>query len=288
MTRRRFNSCKCVNLLRAVGTLVVGCALTVAAVALHAQPLKIGVSAVTAPSLEVAAAEARRQGLEVQVIEFSDWTTPNEALAAGDLDANYFQHLPFLENVVKARGYRFKVVGVGLLTNIGLFTKKFASIDAISDGARISVYDDVTNQGRHLLFLQKLGLIRLKEPDNAFSTVHDIVENPRKLRFVEIPGPQLARALDDVDLAVGAPMFFVSAGQLDIAASALAYSGSEDIKYAIHFVARDDESATDPRLRKLIQIYQQSPIVRAHIHDSQGRDERLYTLAWTSPLLTQK
>lgn len=259
--------------------LALGAAGLTLAVAAQAAPVKIGVSAVTAPSLEATAAEARKQGLDVEVIEFSDWTTPNEALASGDLDANYFQHLPFLENAVKVRGYRFKVADVGFLMNVGVFSKSIRSLDAVPDGATVSVYDDVTNQGRQLLFLQKLGLIKLKNPEDSFSTVYDITENPRKLKFVEIPGPQLARALDDVDLAVGAPLFFVAAGRSDVASSGLAYSGAEDEKYAIHFVVRDGEPA-DPRLQQVIRIYQDSLVVRAQIHESLGKDEKLYTLPW--------
>lgn len=259
----------------ATGALLAGTAV--------AAPLKVGVSAVTAPSLEAAAEVARQQGLDVQVVEFSDWTAPNAALNAGDLDANFFQHLPFLNNANEKAGYQLRPVGLGLLTNIGVFSKKYNNIAEIEGGATVSVYDDVTNQGRHLLFLQKLGLITLKDPSNIFSTIHDIQDNPKKLRFVEIPGPQLARALADVDVAVGAPLFFVAAGQLDVASSGLAYSGAEDVQYAIHFVARkqaDGSDAVDPRLLQLIEVYQHSTEVRQKIFETQGRDERLYALPW--------
>lgn len=264
----------------ALGTLSM---LGVVTASFAAQPLKVGVSAVTAPSLEAAAQVAKQQGLDVQVIEFSDWTAPNAALNAGDLDANFFQHLPFLNNANEKAGYQLRPVGLGLLTNIGVFSKKYKNIADIEDGATVSVYDDVTNQGRHLLFLQQLGLIQLKDPSNIFSTIHDISENPKKLRFVEIPGPQLARALSDVDVAVGAPLFFVAAGQLDVASSGLAYSGAEDVQYAIHFVVRKADGgsdALDPRLQQLIEVYQNSDEVRQKIFETQGRDERLYALPW--------
>ncbi|THT99977.1 MetQ/NlpA family ABC transporter substrate-binding protein [Lampropedia puyangensis] len=262
---------------------VAAAVLSLSASAWAAGPLKVGVSAVTAPSLEAAAQEARRQGLDVQVVEFSDWTAPNAALNAGDLDANFFQHLPFLGNAIEKAGYQLRPVGVGLLTNIGVFSRKYTSLSAIPEGATVSVYDDVTNQGRHLLFLQKLGLIELKDPSNRFSTIHDIAHNPKKLKLIEIPGPQLARALADVDMAVGAPLYFVAAGQLDVASSGLAYSGAEDVQYAIHFVARKNANgsdAVDPRLQQLIDIYQNSDVVRQKIFETQGRDARLYSLPW--------
>ena len=266
------------NLQKILTTAVVATLLSGAGSALAA-PLKIGVSAVTAPSLEVAAAEAKKQGLDVQVIEFSDWTLPNTALAAGDLDANYFQHLPFLAEATKAKGYRFKVIDAGLLINQGLFSRKIKSISAIPNGATISVYDDATNQTRQLHFLQTLGLVKLKDGTNALASIHDIVDNPRKLKFIEAPGPQLARAFDDVDLSVGAPLYFVAAGRQDVATNALAYSGAEDLKYAIHFVSRED-NANDPRLKQLAHIYQTSPAVQAQIHNALAKNAKLYILPW--------
>ena len=99
-------------------------ALTIAAAA-HAAPLRIGVTpGALADSVEVAAAEARKQGLDVKVVELTDWTTPNVALASGDLDLNYFQHQAFLDNAIKERGYAFKSVGIGVLGNIGLYSSK--------------------------------------------------------------------------------------------------------------------------------------------------------------------
>lgn len=244
-----------------------------------AAPLKIGVSAITAPSLEVAAAEAKAQGLDVQVIEFSDWTAPNAALAAGDLDANYFQHLQFLEAASKASGYKLEAVSPGFLINIGLFSKSLKSLDDLKNRSTVSVYDDAANQARQLQFLQHLGLITLRDGAGALASLEDITANPKQLKFVEIPGPQLARALDDVDAAVGSPLFFVAAGRQDVAKGGLAYSGAEDLQYAVHFVSRPD-NATDPRLLQLIRIYQESPAVRKQIHDSLAQDEKLYTLSW--------
>lgn len=264
------------NILRsffAVATLLVAGAASAQA------PLKIGVSAVTAQSLEAAAAEAKKQGLAVQVIEFSDWTTPNAALAAGDLDANFFQHRPFLADAIKARGYKLQTVDVGVLLNIGLFSTRLKRLEDIKPGARISVYDDATNQARALKLLQNLGLIKLRAGAGNFPSVGDIAENPRKLKFVEVPGPQLARALDDVDVAVGAPLFLIAAGKADIAKNALAYSGVEDGDYALYFVARQD-NAGDARLKQFIRIYQDSPVVREQIKASFAGDEKLYTLTW--------
>ena len=249
----------------------------------HAQTLRIGVTPGSlADSVEVAAKEARQQGLDVKVIEFTDWTTPNTALASGDIDLNYFQHQAFLDNAVKERGYKLVSVATGLLPNIGLYSLKVKRVEDLKDGARVGVASDPVNQGRGLLLVQKAGLIQLREGVGARGTVNDIVANPKKLKFIEIEGPQLVRALDDVDLAQGYPAHFVNAGRPQIAGSALLYSGIDDLYYAIRFVARQDK-AKDARIEKFVKVYQQSPAVRAQIHKSYADNDQLYSLPWTRP-----
>lgn len=251
-----------------------------AALAAHAQPLRIGVTPGSlADSVQVAAQEARQQGLDVKVVEFTDWTAPNTALAAGDIDLNYFQHQAFLDNAIRERGYAFVSVATGPLPNIGLYSLKVRRFADLKDGARVGVANDPVNQGRGLLLLEKAGLIQLKAGVGARGSVNDIVANPRKLRFAEIEGPQLVRALDDLDLAQGYPAHYVNAGKPQVAGSALLYSGIDDLAYAIRFVARQD-NARDPRIERFVKVYQQSPAVRAQISKSFAGDDRLYSLPW--------
>ena len=244
-----------------------------------AAPLKIGVTpGAFADSVHAAAQEAKKQGLEVQVVEFSDWTTPNLALANKDIDANYFQHKAFLDNAVKERGYPFVVAGVGILPNIGLYSsrhKRFADLPA---GGKVAIASDPVNQGRGLLLLQKAGLLKLREGVGFQGSLRDIVDNPKNLKFVEVEGPQLVRVVNDVDLAQGYPHFIVAAGTFD-PGSALLFSGIEDSQFALRFVARRD-NASDPRLQKFVALYQQSAAVRAQIKKSYANNERLYSLAW--------
>lgn len=255
--------------------------LAVAAIAqTPAAPLRIGVTPGSlADSVQVAAQEARRQGLDVKVIEFTDWTAPNTALAAGDIDLNYFQHQAFLDNAIRERGYAFASVATGLLPNIGLYSLRVQRFADLKEGARVGVANDPVNQGRGLLLLEKAGLIQLKPGVGARGSVNDIVANPRKLRFSEIEGPQLVRAIDDLDLAQGYPAHYVNAGKPQLAGSALLYSGIDDLAYAIRFVARKD-NAHDPRIQRFVQIYQDSPAVRRQISQSFAGDERLYSLPW--------
>ncbi|GKS76495.1 MetQ/NlpA family ABC transporter substrate-binding protein [Acidovorax sp. SUPP950] len=245
-----------------------------------APPLRIGVTPGSlADSVQVAAQEARQQGLDVKVIEFTDWTAPNTALAAGDIDLNYFQHQAFLDNAIRERGYAFVSVATGLLPNIGLYSLKVQRFADLKDGARVGVANDPVNQGRGLLLLEKAGLIQLKPGVGARGSVNDIVANPKKLRFAEIEGPQLVRALDDLDLAQGYPAHYVNAGKPQVAGSALLYSGIDDLAYAIRFVARQD-NAQDPRIQRFVKVYQDSPAVRAQIGKSFAGNDRLYSLPW--------
>lgn len=244
-----------------------------------AAPLKIGVvPGAYGDSVRAAAEDAKKQGIDVQVIEFSDWTTPNVALESKDLDANYFQHKPFLDNAIKDRGYHFAPVGTGVLSNIGLYSTKHKSFAEIPVGGRVAIANDPVNQGRGLLLLQKAGLIKLREGANFKATLADITDNPKNLKFTEVEGPQLARVLNDVDLAQGYPHFIVAAGVTD-PAGALLFSGIDDAQYAILFVGRQD-NANDPRLKKFVEIYQASPAVRAQLKKSYANSDKLYVLAW--------
>jgi D-methionine transport system substrate-binding protein len=253
----------------------------VSSVGAMAAPLKIGVTpGAIADSIEVAAAEAKKQGLDVKVIEFTEWTGPNIALAAKDLDANYFQHLPFLENAEKVGNYHFKPVAVGLLPNVGLFSLKYNSIAALPVGAKVAIAGDPANQGRGLQLLERAGLITLTPGVGAKATLADIVTNPKKLKLIEVEGPQLVRSLQDVDLAQGVTSHYVAAGLADVAAKhGLIFSGVEDARYAIHFVTRTD-NANDPQLQSFIKIYQTSPAVRQRIDDSYANNKQFYSLPW--------
>ncbi|GKS89360.1 MetQ/NlpA family ABC transporter substrate-binding protein [Acidovorax sp. SUPP2539] len=268
------------RLARRLFSLLAAFAAAAATAQTPAPPLRIGVTPGSlADSVQVAAQEARQQGLDVKVIEFTDWTAPNTALAAGDIDLNYFQHQAFLDNAIRERGYAFVSVATGLLPNIGLYSLKVQRFADLKDGARVGVANDPVNQGRGLLLLEKAGLIQLKPGVGARGSVNDIVANPKKLRFAEIEGPQLVRTLDDLDLAQGYPAHYVNAGKPQVAGSALLYSGIDDLAYAIRFVARQD-NAQDPRIQRFVKVYQDSPAVRAQIGKSFAGNERLYSLPW--------
>jgi D-methionine transport system substrate-binding protein len=170
--------------------------------AASAETIKVGVTpGPHAQILEKVKAEAAKKGLDIKVIEFSDYVVPNAALAGGDLEANSFQHQPYLDNQIKDRGY--KIVPVGLTVNfpIGVYSTKYKSFADIPAGASIGIPNDPTNGGRVLLLLADKGIIKLKDGIGVKSSVVDVIDNPKKLKFVEIDAAQLPRSLPDLAAA---------------------------------------------------------------------------------------
>ena len=193
-----------------VATLSLACAaLLVATPTLHAQdnnkkPLKVGVSVGSGEEIwAVVKKVAARDGLAVDVVVFNDYQLPNAALAAGDLDANAFQHQPFLDNQNRTRGFGIVPVGLTITAPLAFYSKKIKSIDQLPDGATVGIQNDPSNGNRSLLLLQQAKLITLKPEavQNNTATPLDVVSNPRKLKLVPLDAAQLPRSLDDLTIA---------------------------------------------------------------------------------------
>jgi len=223
--------------------------------------LVIGISPSFAKPLQVAAEEAKQQGVNVKLVEFSDWNTPNITLNHGDIDANFFQHQPFLDNAKKETDFKIKAFAKGAATHVGLYSKKIKSLDELKDGAKVVVPNDPVNQGRALLLLQQAKLVTLKDSNNHLSSLKDIAANPKNLQFVEVEGPQTARAIDDVDLAFGYPHYLRLAKTAD-PEKALLFDSNKDNRYAILFAVREDYQDKNDKLKRFVNIYQNSPRVK--------------------------
>ena len=223
--------------------------------------LVIGISPSFAKPLQVAAEEAKQQGVNVKLVEFSDWNTPNITLNHGDIDANFFQHQPFLDNAKKETDFKIKAFAKGAATHAGLYSKKIKSLDELKDGAKVVVPNDPVNQGRALLLLQQAKLVTLKDSNNHLSSLKDIAANPKNLQFVEVEGPQTARAIDDVDLAFGYPHYLRLAKTAD-PEKALLFDSNKDNRYAILFAVREDYQDKNDKLKRFVNIYQNSPRVK--------------------------
>ena len=242
----------------------------------YSGPLKVGTTSAFAPPLETAVAVARQQGLEVKLIEFSDWTAPNVSVANGDIDVNLFQHKPFLANANKAGGFGLVPYAPAIINNIGLYSKKHSQFSEIPEGGTVAIANDPINEARGLLLLQKAGLITLKPGVGLNATLEDITANPKKLKLIEVDAVQLSRALDEVDLAQGYPHYLRLSGAID-PNKALLFDGLEHPEYVIQFVIKPGHE-NDPRLKKFVDIYQHSPAVKATMDSFYGT---LYQPGWS-------
>ena len=179
----------------------------------EAVTLKVGASpAPHAEILENIKPLLEKDGITLEIVEFTDYVIPTQALDAGDIDANYFQHLPYLEDFNAKNGTNLSSAGAIHFEPLGLYPGKTASLDDLEEGATVAVPNDTTNEARALLLLQKLELITLKEGVGLEATPLDIVDNPKDLKFNEMEAALLPSVLPDVDLAVINGNYAVGAG----------------------------------------------------------------------------
>ena len=166
--------------------------------------LKVGATPVPhAEILEIVKPLLAQQNIDLQIVEFSDYVQPNLALNDKELDANFFQHEPYLDNFVSEhKEVKLKNAGGIHIEPMGIYSKKIKQLDALPDGASIAIPNDPTNGGRSLLLLEKAGLLKLKDGVGVKATVQDIASNPKNLKFQEVEAAQVPRTLDDVDAAV--------------------------------------------------------------------------------------
>ena len=190
------------------------------------------------------------QGINLEIVEFTDYVTPNEALAAGELDANYFQHLPYLESYNSERGYNLVSAGGIHIEPLALYSDRYGSIDQIPAGAKIAIPNDPTHEGRALLLLQSAGLITLKADAGLEAVPADIAENPNGYKFSEIEAASLPRILPDVDAAVINGNYAIPAGL--IATQDGLYVEGADSPYVNVIAVRSGDEAR-PEIQALVE-----------------------------------
>jgi YaeC family lipoprotein len=207
--------------------------------------------------MEVAVQIAReRYDLEVEIIEFTDYVSPNAALADGSLDANAFQHEPYLQGMVDDRGYDLTVAGYTFVYPIGAYSEKHTDIADLPERAIIALPNDPTNGGRAMILMHNAGLIELDDPENLEATPVNVVDNPNDFRFREIEAAQLPRVLPDVDLAFINNTFAQPAGlHLD---DALLREGPESPYVNLIAVRSGDEEREE--IQQLVSAYQSDEV----------------------------
>ncbi len=226
-----------------------------------AEKTSIIVGATAGPHAEVveaAAKEAEKKGLKVEIKEFSDYITPDQALADGSIDIAVYQHKPFLDNFNKQHGTDLIPVGDAILMRMGIYSNKYKDVKDIPSGGTVSIPNDPTNEGRGLQLLEQAGLIKLKEGVGMKATPADVVKNPKNLKFKELEAAQLPRSLDDVDASAITMNFVMSAG-LSPKEQGI-FLESRDNPLAVMIIAVRNKDKDQPAYKKFIEAYQSDTV----------------------------
>lgn len=222
--------------------------------------VKLVVGASPVPHAEILkhiAPKLKEQGIELKVKEFTDYVQPNVQVHEKQLDANFFQHKPYMDNEVTDKGYDLVSVGNVHVEPFGGYSKSINSIDELKDGDTVAIPNDPTNGGRSLLLLEKQGLIKFKEGAGLNVSVKDIAENPKNLKFKELEAAMLPRTLDEVNLALINTNYALEAG-LNPMEDGL-FIEDKDSPYANILTARNDNKDSDA-IQKLLAALQSDDV----------------------------
>jgi len=220
--------------------------------------LKVGATPVPhAEILNFIKPKLEKEGIKLEVIEFTDYVKPNLALNEKEIDANFFQHVPYMESFARERGIDMISVGKVHVEPLGLYSKKLESIDDLGDGAVIAIPNDPTNEGRALILLEANGIIKLSEEAGLEATEKDIVENPKNIVFKPIDAAQLPRTLEDVDASIINTNYALEA-KLNPTKDALIVEGSES-PYANVVTVRPEDKDNE-NIKKLVEALQSEDV----------------------------
>ena len=193
---------------------------------------------------------AAKEGLEIQVVTFNDWIQPNTALRDKVIDANFFQHRPFMNNASKELNLKLVALNTVYMNTLGLFSNKLKSVSEIPQNATVTIANDVINNDRGLRLLAINGLIKLKENSKQFVTQRDIAANPKNLQIKEVEGVQVVRAINDVDFIVSSAQTVALAG---IEPNSMGEETAKDKKYALALVTLQGRE-NEPKIQKLNKL----------------------------------
>ena len=231
-------------------------------------PIVVGASSTPhGEILELVKDRLAEEGYDLQIVIYDDYILPNTALEDGDLDANYFQHVPYLEQFNKENNSTLVSVGAVHYEPFGIYAGKTKDLKDLPDGATVAVPNNVTNEARALLLLAQEGIIKLKDDAGINATVEDITENPKNIKFKELAPEQLVAALPDVDVAVINGNYAIEGG-LHVS-QALAVEANDGLAAQTYgnIIATSAEKANDPAIKKLVEVLQ-GPEVSKYIKET--------------------
>jgi len=247
-----------------VTVLIAGCGGGQKAAQDEKKSIKVGVTAGPhAEIMEQVKKIAAKDGLDIQIVEFNDYMTPNIVLEQGDIDANSYQHQPFLDQQVKDRKYQLTSIGKTVIFPMGIYSKKVKTLVNLKNGAIVAIPNDPSNGSRALLVLAKAGLIQLKPGTGISPTVVDIVSNPKNLQIKELDAAQIPQSLNDMDAAVINTNYAIVAGLVPSKDAIVIEDADSPYANILAVRVKDKEN---PAFQKLLKAYH-SPEVKQWIDE---------------------
>lgn len=255
MRRRTLNFASLVSVVA-----VFAVVLSVPAHAAEPEVIRVGVTAGPhAEIIDVVRKVAAERGLQIEPIEFTDYVIPNQALANGDIEANSFQHEPYLRNQIAKTGWKLVAVGQTIASPMGFYSKKYKAFGDIPDRASLAMPNDPTNGARSLQILAASGFITLRDPSNVTASVADIVANLKRFRFIELDAAQITRSLPDVDAAAINNNYAVQAG-LDPVGETLIRESEELYARWVNIIAVREADKDKRWVAQLVDAYRSGAV----------------------------
>ncbi|WP_309068853.1 MetQ/NlpA family ABC transporter substrate-binding protein [Microbacterium sp.] len=234
------------------------------------RPVKLGVVGASDPYWEVYEAAAEEEGIALEIVDFTEYSQPNPALTAGDLDINQFQHILFLAQYNEESGEDLQPIGATAIYPLGLYSDKYDSPEDIPDGETVLVPDDATNLARGLLVLQSAGLIALEDGGSAYSTPEDIIEDSSRVKVETVAADLTLTSLPDVAASIANNDYVTKAGLDPESAIAVDSASDESALPYVNIFAVRSEDADNEVLNKLVEIYQTNQDVQDGVLEVSG------------------
>ena len=228
---------------------------------------------------DVIARLKEKEGIAVELVEFTDYVQPNQALENGDVDLNAFQTIIYLERFNKEQGTHIKPIGYTVIAPMGVYSKKIKNVSELKDGDTIAIPEDTSNNSRALRLLHAAGVIKLKDPSNTLATKDDIVENPKNIQIKELPAGQTARALDDVAASLINNGFAVEAGFQPTKDAIFIEEITDSSKPYNNVIAVKEGNENNEVYKKVVEYYQTEQTAKKIEEVTKGASVPVWTKA---------
>ncbi|WP_298645520.1 MetQ/NlpA family ABC transporter substrate-binding protein [uncultured Granulicatella sp.] len=228
---------------------------------------------------DVIARLKEKEGIAVELVEFTDYVQPNQALENGDVDLNAFQTIIYLERFNKEQGTHIKPIGYTVIAPMGVYSKKIKNVSELKDGDTIAIPEDTSNNSRALRLLHAAGVIKLKDPSNTLATKDDIVENPKNIQIKELPAGQTARALDDVAASLINNGFAVEAGFQPTKDAIFIEEITDSSKPYYNVIAVKEGNENNEVYKKVVEYYQTEQTAKKIEEVTKGASVPVWTKA---------